>query len=422
MSEIKPIIIVVAYRRVHTLARLLKSIAAAYYKTEDITLIISIDYHPENQDVVKLADDFEWEHGTKIVNTHTENLGLKKHIIQCADYSMEYGGVILLEDDELVAPGFYEYAKKALNKYADDDRVAGVSLYGREWNDYECGRFQPIMTEGDNYFGQFSCTWGEAWTGKQWNEFKEWYANNPEIKEDELLPPPIYTWNKSWGKYFVRFLVETGKYYCIPRKPMSTVYGEVGTHSVSMELDKQISLYLGTDELELVDFEKGCHYDTFFENVDLKKKVVQIINDMIKKDPYFDKDYEVIEDSATKESAAVDDAKLVSTAEVTIDIYGLRDRKYATRYILTTNQLNYKILKSYDLNLRPHEMNVILDMEGRGIYLYDSEQKADNKEVFSSDNSVSRLEYDFAGLRGPEAVEYGIKHIAEIVKKKFDVK
>jgi len=394
MKEIKPVIVVVAYRRTHTLARLLKSISLANYKTEDITLMISIDFHPNNQDVVKLSDDFDWKYGTKIVNTHNENLGLKKHIIECADKSMEYGGVILLEDDELVAPGYYEYAKKALNKYSDDDRVAGVSLYGREWNDYECGRFQPLMTAGDNYFGQFSCTWGEAWTGKQWSEFKAWFEKNPEIKEDELLPPPIYTWNNSWGKYFVRFLVETGKYYCIPRKPMSTVYGEVGTHSVSMELDKQISLYLGSDELDLVDFDNGCHYDTFFENVDLKKKIADVINHMK------EEEYETN----------------VSPEDVTIDIYGLRDRKYVNRYVLTTNQLNCKIMKSYDLNLRPHEMNVMLDMEGKGIFLYDMSQKSDNKAVFSGDNTISRLEYDFAGLRGPEAIEYGVRHTAGVAK------
>ena len=264
----KPTIVVVAYRRLNTLSRLLDSINDAYYTSNEINLIISIDYHDSNKDVVDYANQFEWKHGNKTVVTHGCNLGLRKHIVECGDYAIKYDSIIILEDDEIVAPYYYEYARAAQDYYEHEERVAGVSLYSHEWNIYAGKKFQPIKKSGDVYFGQFSCTWGQSWTSKQWSAFKEWYNRNDEIVEDEKLPRPIYAWKESWGKYFIRYIVETGKYYVLPYHAYSTVYGVPGVHSKRIELDVQVALNQGTDEPRFVNFDEGSHYDAFFENID----------------------------------------------------------------------------------------------------------------------------------------------------------
>lgn len=375
-----PVIVVVAYRRLNTLQRLLSSISKAIYKTKSITLIISIDYHPDNSDIIQHANDFEWKFGCKIVCTHKENLGLRNHIIECGNYSKKYGSIILLEDDEIVAPMFYEYARTALSYYYNDTNIAGVSLYGREWNDYECNRFQPIMGNGDVYFGQFSCTWGQAWTDWQWSEFLHWYEMNPTITCDELLPPSIYKWKESWGKYFIRYLAESNRYYVIPYKPLSTVYGEQGIHVSIVEYHTQNSLYWGDEEYHFMDFEQGNHYDSFFENVDLKK--------------YLSKKMDLNE------------------TDLCIDLYGLKKRDYTgKRYVLSTKKINRKILAQYDLNMRPHEVNVLLNISGNKIFLYDMNSVRKNR----SSKFINRLQYDFAGNRGLEALTYGITHIIEVL-------
>lgn len=87
--EIKPVIVAVGYNRVYALERLLKALESAYYE-EEVSLVISIDYGGDNR-VTELARGFVWTHGEKMVKTFCENLGLRKHIIQCADLSMEYG-------------------------------------------------------------------------------------------------------------------------------------------------------------------------------------------------------------------------------------------------------------------------------------------------------------------------------------------
>lgn len=371
----RPAIVVVAYKRLHTLERLLKSIENATYKVNDITLIISIDYHHDNMNVIKCAQNFNWTHGNKIVKTHQENLGLQRHIIECGDYSVEYGAAIILEDDEIVAPSFYEYARLAHDFYHDDERIAGISLYAHEWNGYSGKKFQPVYKDGDVYFGQFSCTRGESWSSEQWKRFKKWYENNPRIKQDELLPPSIYEWRESWGKFFARYLVENNKYYVMPYKSVSTVFGETGTHASKPELDVQVALYFGEDNCHFVPFEMGQHYDIFFENVDLKKVLAE--------------QYQL------------------SEADICIDLYALAKRQYGDkRYILTTRKLDCHILEKYDLNLRPHDVNVLLNMHGEGIYLYDITKSEKNK-VFRVKH---RLEYDFAGIHGMEALLYGWRH------------
>ncbi len=371
----KPAIVVVAYRRLHTLERLLKSIDNALYRVDDIPLIISIDYHPDNAEVIQCAQDFDWKHGNKIVRTHKENMGLRRHIIECGDYSMEYGAAIILEDDQIVAPSFYEYTRCAQDFYDDDERIAGVSLYGHEWNGYAGKKFQPLYGDGDVYFGQFSCTRGQSWSSRQWRGFKKWYEDNPQIRQDELLPPSIYEWKASWGKYFARYLVENNKYYVIPYKPVSTVFGETGTHASRPELDVQVALYYGKEQFRFLSFEKGFHYDIFFENTDLKKKLAE--------------------------------SRHIPETEICIDLYALPKRKYGkSRYILTTRKLDARIVEQFDLNMRPHDANVMMDMHGDGIYLYDITQKQKNKTF----HSKHRLEYDFAGIHGVDALVYGWTH------------
>ena len=110
-----PAIVVVGYSRPDTLKRLLQSVGNATYHDSDIDLIISLDKADNEEDVVKVANDFEWRFGKKTIRRFPERQGLRKHIIQCGDLTEKYGAVIILEDDLLVAPDYYEYVKAALD-------------------------------------------------------------------------------------------------------------------------------------------------------------------------------------------------------------------------------------------------------------------------------------------------------------------
>ena len=65
-------------------------------------------------------------------------------------------------------------------------------------------------------------------------------------------------------------------------------------------------------------------------------------------------------------------------SELTIDLYG--QKKCFKKFLLTSKQLNFEIIKSYALRLRPHELNVILNLNGEAIFLYNTSNRHSNSK------------------------------------------
>ena len=175
-KSIKIAIIAVAYNRRESLARLLESLERASYP-EPATLIISVD-KSKTDEVERMADDYHWPHGEKRVTKHEKNLGLRAHMLSLGRYFDEFDAIIVLEDDVTVAPAFYYYAQACLEKYYDDSRIAGISLYSFSSNYQTYLPFMPVKTQWDVYFMNCAQSWGEVWMKKQWLAFKEWYDSN----------------------------------------------------------------------------------------------------------------------------------------------------------------------------------------------------------------------------------------------------
>ena len=114
--SIKPAIVVVTYNRPESLKRLLSSLINADYQEQNIPLIISIDYQNSNEHdkVVEIAKSFVWAKGPKLIVNHTENLGLRNHVLKCGDLVYDYGSIIMLEDDIFVSQQFYNYTAQTI--------------------------------------------------------------------------------------------------------------------------------------------------------------------------------------------------------------------------------------------------------------------------------------------------------------------
>lgn len=119
-------LVVVGYNRPRSMRRILDSLNRAKYDYTEIPLMISIDNSGDDS-VRKEAESFQWKHGEKKLICHKERMGLRKHIISCGDLTEEYGAVMILEDDLYVSPDYYNYAMKALEKYGDHPKIAGIS-------------------------------------------------------------------------------------------------------------------------------------------------------------------------------------------------------------------------------------------------------------------------------------------------------
>lgn len=102
------------------------------------------------------------------------NLGLSGSITSGVTRLVsEYGRIIVVEDDLLLAPGFLLFMNDALDLYADDDRVAGVHGY-----------MFPVRTRlPETFFLRDPGCWGWATWQRAWDLFE---PDGRRLK-DELL-------------------------------------------------------------------------------------------------------------------------------------------------------------------------------------------------------------------------------------------
>ena len=270
-----PAIVAIGFNRPFELARLLRSLLSAHYPDDvEIPLVISTDGCGGSA-VRLLAESFSWPHGPLRVIAHESQMGLRDHVLACGDLSLEYGSVILLEDDLFVAPAFYDYAVQALQFYASDEGVSGIALYAPDFNEYSRLRFVPLDDGSDSYFMQIPCSWGQAWSASQWRAFRDWYDRQifTDVAVSSMppeIPLAVAAWSdSSWKKYFARYLVESGRRFVYPRVSLSTNFGAVGTHLPFATTDFQVPLHAPASRTRSWDFAKRsdalCSYDPHYE-------------------------------------------------------------------------------------------------------------------------------------------------------------
>jgi hypothetical protein len=336
-------IVAIAYNRTESLSRLLDSLSKAEYFGEIIDLVISIDYSGNNS-VYNMATEFEWKFGNKRIIHHSKNLGLRSHILFCGSLTKEYKNICVFEDDIFVSPAFYNFAKQAVKFYEKDESVAGISLYTHMWNQFVDRPFTCISNENDVFLLQQAKSWGQIWSESKWADFISWYDMNKDMNlEDKNFPKAITNWSKSsWLKYHIKYLVDNNKYFVYPKQSLTTNFSDIGTHAMVASNCYQVPLEMGTNKI--YNFQKSIEinyiYDVFFEN----KFLYDILN--------------------------------LNESELTIDLYG--QKISYKKFLLTTKKLNFEIIKTYGLHLRPHELNVIYNISGEDIFLYNTNKKASN--------------------------------------------
>ncbi len=351
-------IVVVAYNRPRSLTRLLNSLQRATYPHQDIDLIISIDKADDNKDVLDLAHAFQWDHGTKKVVYQENNLGLRKHILQCGGYSLDYGAVIVLEDDLYVSPNFYLFAEQALKFSSKEPFIGGVSLYNHQLNVHTRENFSPHQDGYDNWYFQFASSWGQAWTKDQWSGFMDWYDKNPDIDNNQNVPSYVRSWSpKSWLKYNIAYLVEQDFYFLYPKISLTTNFSDAGTHVGNDSTIYQVPLDFGAQREFKFSTLKGSNavYDAYYEN----KNLHEILG--------------------------------LNSAELCVDLYGYKPLR-GQKYLLTSRVMNYKLIQSFSKSLKPQDDNIYQSIEGRELFLYDASTEAQNPNTLDFER---KLAYNF---------------------------
>ncbi|MCR5673759.1 MAG: hypothetical protein K6F87_08620 [Lachnospiraceae bacterium] len=386
----RPAIVVIAYDRPDALARLLASIEAAVYPADAApVLVISID-KSDSEDVLKVADEFRYTHGDKVIMARSERMGLREHVLSCGDLTDRYENIIVLEDDLYVAPCFYEYAQKALDHTQNDDRIGGVSLYDHLFNVHTRESFCAIDDGYDNYYLQLASSWGQAFTKKQWQGFRTWYeVNKDKDISGPFIPANISGWSdRSWLKYYIAYLIENDMFFLYPRVSMTTNFGDAGTHACKFDTNLQVPVQTSAKRAR-------CDFSTLDESLAVY-------------DPFF-------------ESLRICAGEF-SSGDLITDLYGYKpvekmlkacedDEKRARRpkYVISSQPLPYKVVKSYARQMRPVDANVKFDIKGNDLFLYDTTEDAPMPQ---KGDDTARLFYEYRGIsaeRMMKMIKYRIK-------------
>lgn len=352
----KPAICCIGYNRDKSMERLLKSIGSAYYTEKDITLIISIDESSTSDQVERVAREFEWKYGDKIIKRYPVKLGLKQHVLSCGDLTEKYGSLIVLEDDLIVSPGFYDYAVSALNFYANDDRIFAISLYYQTWLSNQKFIFCAEQNGSDAFLAQVSVSWGQCWIDKQWKRFREWLNNN-DMKlptYDPRMATHAFHWNDktSWAKYEYFYLVSNDLYHVIPYISLTTNMGDTGSHTVFTHDRSQTPIFYGkTKKYTFYSFEYCVKYDAFFERSD-----------------------ETFFDTLTR----------TKKNNTLMDLNGIRYDWSGYKYTYSIQKLPFKSIMSFGAKLDPVELNILLDIPGNAITLYEIPDDYNSPKTFKN--------------------------------------
>lgn len=368
-------IVVVGYNRLDSIKRLLRSLELANYYGDDVALVVSIDASGK-RDLYEYVNAYKWDYGPYYVNIQEERLGLKQHILQCGGITKFFKAIVLLEDDIVVSPYFYNFVKQSVKFYEDDDKIAEISLYKNEINGFVQLPFEPRHNGADVFLMQDVSTWGECWTEKMWSSFMNWYNEHDEdCVESIRMPVSIKRWTRAWSKYYYAYIIDTQKYVLFPHVSLSTNYSEAGEHDNAGTSSLQTNMLYGEKEYTFRESNALEKYDVYCNNVVL---------------------YDYLD---------------IEKQDVQLDIYGFGELDDSKRFLLTTKILPYKIVKTYSLSLRPIEQNIIGHTKGEGIYIYDTNQKINRKR---GDNPF--LAYYF--IRGLQA-SLIIKYIKTLLKVKL---
>jgi len=152
--------------------------------------------------VNEIVRKIDWVCETKYLY-RTENLGCSKAIVSAIDwfFEQEESGIIL-EDDCLPDPSFFQYCRELLSRYKDHSQIMMIS-----------GSNMGHSFEGDSYcFSNYGQIWGWATWKRAWKLYeREIDINNPPLyflskKEKKFWKRNFKTivWDVQWAVYSIR--------------------------------------------------------------------------------------------------------------------------------------------------------------------------------------------------------------------------
>ena len=185
-ADVRGVLVVMTMDRYASLARLLQSLAAAFYDAHVVDLHIWIDVIEDgaraDARVLRLCQDFVWVHGEKRVHIHAKKAGLRGQWLETwrpslsdAVWRARTPVLVLLEDDVEVSPFYWRWLYLGHQAYAHRLDITGFSL-GRL---NQCPKFCSSLNGGavpddTNFLHPWTGSTGFSPTLRHWTNFTAW--------------------------------------------------------------------------------------------------------------------------------------------------------------------------------------------------------------------------------------------------------
>ncbi|CAL0315447.1 unnamed protein product [Lupinus luteus] len=230
------IVKVLAFNRLDSLSRCLRSLAAADYLGDRVHLHLYIDHSAiangssdatvdqkllESHRILSYADGFDWRFGEKVVHYRTANVGLQAQWLEAWWPASDDEFVFVVEDDLEVSPLYYEFVKSLIVNFYYNASNYSPSIYGAS---LQRARFVPgkhgnklqLDDKTRLFLYQLVGTWGQILFPKPWKEFRLWYDKNKAKGNRPFLQGMVTTgWYKKmgeriWTPWFIKFIQSHG--------------------------------------------------------------------------------------------------------------------------------------------------------------------------------------------------------------------
>ncbi len=295
-SQITSPILLIAFNRPDTTRIVFDKIR----QVKPQNLYVAVDGPRNNKDgedtlineVCEIVQKVDWDCEAKYL-IRENNLGCKHGVSSAISWALkDEDRVIIIEDDVVAVPAFFNYAEELLEKYKDDHRIAMISA----------NNYTPIRTiDSDYLFTKYGHIWGWATWKRVWDKFdielpylkndiENEYLYTTDISKNEAQYFHKYATNilnlmednaiNAWGPQFAYYRIRNNLLSIIPKVNLASNIGVISSRSNN----KKKNIYWSANDKFTLSVhppkvECNIEYDKyhFKKHINMRRNIVQRI-------------------------------------------------------------------------------------------------------------------------------------------------
>ena len=94
-------------------------------------------------------------------------------------------------------------------------------------------------------------------------------------------------------------------------------------------------------------------------------------------------------------------------------MWGRKKRAAYRRYVLSSRELPFRVIRSFGMQMKPMELNVTEQVEGNALFLYDTGTPEPAKRKKEKPVDLKLLEYGYGVMDGRDLLRFALKRMRE---------